>query len=162
MTCLPFRREVFDSSICVAALHHVVSEKRRQKCIADIVEVLTPQHSSLLIQVWSFEQNLDPSNPYLKANPSQESQLPNVEIDPNIELPIHRNRTPFLNQDVLVPFHAKSKDPADESQTGPQLRYYHVFKENELDSMLSKIPNISTMQSYYDRGNWCAIIARQR
>jgi alkylated DNA repair protein alkB family protein 8 len=163
MTRLPFRCEVFDNVICIAALHHVISEKRRQKCIEDITQLMTPAESRLLVQVWSFEQDIDPDNPYLKRNLNQQgTSTQNVEIIDNVQLPVHKNRTPFLNQDVLVPFHAKLKtsdDSASESEV--QFRYYHVFKQGELDLMLKKIPNITILQSYYDRGNWCAIIRRK-
>uniref|UniRef100_A0A6G1SE78 Alkylated DNA repair protein alkB 8 n=1 Tax=Aceria tosichella TaxID=561515 RepID=A0A6G1SE78_9ACAR len=165
MTRLPFRQQVFDSSICIAALHHVILEKRRLNCIRDIIELLKQQEGSLLIQVWSFEQNIGSDNPYLKRNlqdQHEENKTHNVEIDGDLKLPIHKNRTPFLNQDVLVPFHAKSKDPnGHTSESDVQLRYYHVFREGELECLLGKISNITMLQSYYDRGNWCAIVRRE-
>lgn len=171
MTRLPFRSEVFDNVISIAALHHVISVRRRQKCLEDMVSLMSPGHSRLLVQVWSFEQDLAKDNPYLKRRIVQREQpRQDVQIGDNIKLPIHQNRTPFQDQDVLVPFHTKSRvqptknEEVSQSQepatSDRQLRYYHVFKRNELDSLFDKMNNIRIDQSYYDRGNWCVIVEK--
>lgn len=41
------------------------------------------------------------------------------------------------------------------------LRYYHVFDDKELEKMCLKICNIEILNSYYDEGNWCAIISKK-
>ena len=173
MSRLPFRQEIFDSVICVAALHHIVTSSRRQNCLKDIVELMAPKDSKCLVQVWSFEQQLEKDNPYLKKQvntldlPPEDRVPKQFEVNSEIKLPIHMNRTPFVGQDVLVPFHAKSSVSSNQalkhekdSSSSPSLRYYHVFKQGELDAMFKKIPAISILQSYYDRGNWCVVIGK--
>lgn len=34
------------------------------------------------------------------------------------------------------------------------LRFYHLFKENELDNLIKKLDNVQIIDSYYDNGNW--------
>lgn len=167
MMRLPFRTEVFDSVICIAALHHIVTSSRRQKCLEGMLDLMLDRPSKLLVQVWSFEQELNSDNPYLKRNKPIKSQEDREEEsrrevtlnETKLKVPVHKNRTPFVDQDLLVPFKIKRSDPKS-SAVDEYLRYYHVFKEKELDSMIEQIPNCKAIESYYDRGNWCSVIEK--
>lgn len=170
MLRLPFRSKTFDSIICIAALHHIVASKRRQACLEQIAYLMSPG-SKFLVQVWSFEQELEQDNPYLKRNrlksKCDEGPVREVMIEDRIIIPIHKNRTPFTNQDLLVPFHTKQSSSSSSTEAtcrenvNQQLRYYHVFKQGELDSILEKIPTVVISESYYDRGNWCLIVEKK-
>lgn len=76
-----------------------------------------------------------------------------------MSLPIHVNRTQFKHKDILVPWKMKNVQTNDNKSIF--LRYYHVFDEKELEKMCSKISNIEILNSYYDEGNWCAIIRKK-
>ena len=69
-------------------------------------------------------------------------------------LPIHKSRTPFQSQDVLVPWTNR--------ETGETLlRYYHVFVEEELTDLCRGIPGIAVIDHFYDEGNWCVVIRKK-
>ena len=57
------------------------------------------------------------------------------------------------------PFSAS--DSEDSAETGGSLthhRYYHVFREGEIDHMIEKyVDNLHIISSYYDHANWCII-----
>lgn len=162
MTRLPFRDSVFDSVLSVAALHHVVTAKRREECLQRLCSLLRCQGGTMLIQVWAFEQKMEKDNPYLKRVEPDETSDRQVVLD-GITMSVHKNRTQFKNQDLLVPFHLKGgeKDPREANiKDKEQLRYYHLFKHGELESMIKKISNVTLVSSYYDRGNWCSILKR--
>jgi hypothetical protein len=37
-------------------------------------------------------------------------------------------------------------------------RYYHVFREGELDYLINKcVENLHIVNSYYDHANWCVV-----
>lgn len=87
------------------------------------------------------------------------------------ELPVHTNRTSFHSQDVLVPWHLKTKTSKDKpaepfGSVGPHdpspvfHRYYHVFHDGELEAACRALHSISVLQSYYDQGNWCVILQK--
>lgn len=89
----------------------------------------------------------------------------------NSELPIHINRTSFHSQDLLVPWHLKGTpgkdkptvpfDPVGSHDPSPVFhRYYHVFREGELEAACQTLSNVSILQSYYDQGNWCVILQK--
>ncbi|XP_006628174.3 alkylated DNA repair protein alkB homolog 8 [Lepisosteus oculatus] len=85
-------------------------------------------------------------------------------------LSVHTNRTAFHSQDLLVPWHLKSSAPRDKN-VGKSLgsadicpifhRYYHVFCEEELESLCGEVENIAIQTSYYDQGNWCVILEKK-
>jgi len=162
MLHLPFRRRMFDAIICIAALHHVATKQRRHHCLEGMTNLLFSRSSKLLIQVWSFEQEICGNNPYLKTRQEDvDVDHPReIAIDDTVSIALHRNRTPFRNQDVLVPFQVK-RDRASTTAGKPQqhLRYYHVFRENELDDMIKQILDVRIVESYYDNGNWCSVIS---
>lgn len=72
-------------------------------------------------------------------------------------LSVHKNRTHFQQQDVLVPWERKDKD----SNTKCFHRYYHVFKEGELEEMCGMIEGCQVIDRYYDQGNWAVILQKQ-
>lgn len=161
MSRLPFRAEVFDVVICVAALHHVVKESRRRECLQKICELLSVG-CKLFVQVWAFEQELEKNNPYLKNRASTEVSNDSIKIpvDESTGIQVHINRTPFKEQDLLIPFKiGRGRDPIE--QQVQHLRYYHLFRKDELESLTENmVPRLEVLQSYYDCGNWCVIFRR--
>ncbi|KAB1254799.1 Alkylated DNA repair protein alkB-like protein 8 [Camelus dromedarius] len=87
------------------------------------------------------------------------------------KLPVHTNRTPFHSQDLLVPWHLtgnpgkdRSVEPLGALGSGDPgavfHRYYHVFREAELEAACRTLSDVSVLQSYYDQGNWCVILQK--
>ncbi|XP_039282527.1 alkylated DNA repair protein alkB homolog 8-like [Nilaparvata lugens] len=66
-------------------------------------------------------------------------------------LPVHNNRTQFKHDDILVPWTNKKET---------FFRYYHVFKEGELEELCSFVPEIKVEKVYYDQGNWCVVFVK--
>ncbi|RWS30877.1 hypothetical protein B4U80_02411 [Leptotrombidium deliense] len=147
--CLPLRSNSGDACICIAVIHHLSSASRRIESIQEIVRVLKVGGKAL-IYVWAFEQKRNGKNSdYIKIGKS----LTNVDEETNALLPVHCNRTEFKEQDVFVPFKSKKDSKS-------YFRYYHVFKEGELNELLTSVANITVLEIYYDNGNWCAIIQK--
>lgn len=158
----PFKKGLFDSIICIAVLHHIVTSQRRKQCIDIMLDLLTIGGTAF-IQVWSFEQHQG-SNKYLKTNKlpqrdqCQSDSKRQVSIDETIKLPIHQNRTPFTDQEMLVPF---TSSGSTKSNVEPNLRYYHLFKEGELENMIRDNEKANLLDSFYDQGNWCVIVSKK-
>uniref|UniRef100_G1NQI0 Methyltransferase type 11 domain-containing protein n=1 Tax=Meleagris gallopavo TaxID=9103 RepID=G1NQI0_MELGA len=91
-------------------------------------------------------------------------------------LPVHTNRTSFHSQDMLVPWHLKrgikkkgaSADevsfPAgckESQELSPVFhRYYHVFREGELEAACRSLDCVRILKNYYDQGNWCVVLEK--
>ncbi|KAK7071547.1 Alkylated DNA repair protein alkB 8, partial [Halocaridina rubra] len=206
---LPYRSCVFDAAICIAVIHHLASEERRIAAIKEIVRILRAGGRAL-IYVWAMEQKRGKNiSSYLKQNKAtwKASGEDNTRENSNLEirnhssvssdyLPVHTNRTEFIEQDMLVPWkmksqkkgvHAKYKSsdlkgaeniPNESSLCSVELpdsvrgnnnaepfpvfhRYYHVFKQSELESLCTKVEEVNILKSYYDEGNWCVIFEKK-
>ncbi|XP_039081190.1 alkylated DNA repair protein alkB homolog 8-like, partial [Hyaena hyaena] len=87
------------------------------------------------------------------------------------QLPVHTNRTSFHSQDLLVPWHLKGKPGKDQpaepggagGSHGPSPvfhRFYHVFREGELEAACRALSDVRVLRSCYDQGNWCVILEK--
>ena len=81
----------------------------------------------------------------------------NTSNCPNCCLSVHKNRTHFQQQDILVPWERKDED----SNKTCFHRYYHVFKEGELEEMCGRIEECQLVNRYYDQGNWAVVLEKQ-
>lgn len=141
-------------------------QERRISAIKEIVRILR-HHGQALIYVWAKDQTKNnEKSSYLKQDRKNRKETGDcissevkreIHLDEKLNLPVHTNRKQFQHQDVLVPWKLKGESK-EESNTF--LRYYHVFEENELEDLCKKIDGVQVCKSYYDQGNWCAIIKK--
>lgn len=86
-------------------------------------------------------------------------------------LQVHVNRTQFQEQDMLVPWKLKGQKTSDFKEPlscasnvfeDPQLfhRYYHVFRQGELEALCKRVPDCDVRKSYHDQGNWCVVLEK--
>lgn len=150
---LPVRDEFVDHCISIAVIHHLASSERRIKALNEIVRILRPGGTAL-IYVWALEQveKDGRSSKYLKKKCDEEEAQ---EEKTHLGIHIHTNRSKFKSQDVFVPWKSKTSGETF-------LRFYHVFKENELEELCSKLNGIKIIKRYYDEGNWCLVIAKNK
>lgn len=157
---LPVKSESVDACICIAVIHHLASEERRQIAIKEIFRVLR-FGGEALIYVWALDQHKHnvQSNYVKKARNKKvgELQVTNTDID-GIKLPVHVNKTDFQEQDMLVPWHLKK----DTNEAKVYRRFYHLFGEGELDKLCEHVEGINVVCSYYDKGNWCIVIKKNK
>ncbi|XP_014666928.1 PREDICTED: alkylated DNA repair protein alkB homolog 8-like isoform X2 [Priapulus caudatus] len=86
------------------------------------------------------------------------------------KLPVHVNRTNFKHQDVLVPWHLRGGRPPpvapgndNDEQTPPVFhRFYHVFRQGELEALCASVSCARTVRSFHDNGNWCVVLEKTR
>ena len=77
------------------------------------------------------------------------------------KLAVHVNRTNFKQQDLLVPWTKKKRIQIKDEEPAVLHRYYHVFQEGELEELCASISCAEILQSYYDEGNWCAVLTKK-
>lgn len=80
---------------------------------------------------------------------------------------VSEGRNVFQQQDLLVPWHLKEKQKTENKDTVGEKkeskvfhRFYHVFKQGEIEDLCSRVNNVSIERVYYDRGNWCVILKK--
>ncbi|XP_061399762.1 alkylated DNA repair protein alkB homolog 8-like [Musca vetustissima] len=171
---VPVRSNSVDGCISIAVIHHLATKERRLMAVKELARILRPSGQGL-IYVWAKDQNANnKKSSYLRQNKSvnkqkateeqqrqqTQQQLEEKAKEAPVALPVHTNRTEFLQQDVLVPWKVKGPVQQVEADKSTFLRYYHVFEENELESLIGEVPDINLVKSYYDQGNHCVIFEK--
>ncbi|XP_073844888.1 tRNA (carboxymethyluridine(34)-5-O)-methyltransferase alkbh8 [Musca autumnalis] len=171
---VPVRSYSVDGCISIAVIHHLATKERRLMAVKELARILRPSGRGL-IYVWAKDQNANnKKSSYLRQNKSvnkqkateeqqrqqTQQQLEEKAKEAPVLLPVHTNRTEFLQQDVLVPWKVKTPSQQNEADKSTFLRYYHVFEENELESLIEEVHDIKLVKSYYDQGNHCAIFEK--
>uniref|UniRef100_A0A4W4FIU1 tRNA (carboxymethyluridine(34)-5-O)-methyltransferase n=1 Tax=Electrophorus electricus TaxID=8005 RepID=A0A4W4FIU1_ELEEL len=176
---VPLRSTSFDACLSIAVIHHFSTQERRLAAIKELVRLLNVGGRAL-IYVWAMEQDyMDQKSKYLKAKRNLENQAGKVSSSPTCtsensnsmgqhKLNIHTNRTVFVSQDLLVPWHLKgdkgcTEEGALDKAASQHLvfhRYYHVFQEGELEKLCCLVKGVKVLDSYYDQGNWCVVLEK--
>ena len=63
-----------------------------------------------------------------------------------------------LKQDVMVKWPLQKKYNQEDKQDDILYRYYHLFRENELENMINKIDGFTIIENGEQRYNWYCII----
>lgn len=58
ITNLSFPNNIFDYTLSVAVIHHMVNEERRLKAISELIRITKP-NGQIFIEVWAMEQDND-------------------------------------------------------------------------------------------------------
>uniref|UniRef100_A0A7S4ESV5 Methyltransferase type 11 domain-containing protein n=3 Tax=Chrysotila carterae TaxID=13221 RepID=A0A7S4ESV5_CHRCT len=156
---LPYRSDAFDAVTCIAVLHHITTQVRRQRLIAEALRVLRPGGQALFY-AWAMDQTQGGRSGHL-----------------------------FESQDVFVPFHKRQThagdgphsaqnhgdaaataatstnsiasaehgcyDPAKKAHVFQ--RYCHVYRQGELTDLAASVDGTRILEEYYDAGNWCIL-----
>lgn len=85
-------------------------------------------------------------------------------VYPGKAIAVHHNRTPFRAADLLVPWELNKPTEVtgtiNETKRTVFHRFYHVFREGELQLMCAKVPSCQVCSSYYENGNWCVVLRK--
>jgi tRNA (uracil-5-)-methyltransferase TRM9 len=131
---VPVRGGQMDFCICIAVLHHFATAGRRLKALAECARVLKGGGGRGLVFVWAFEPERNQS--------VYRHKLTVVGDDPVA-----------AGQDVLVPW--QRPDGSVEQ------RYYHLFREGELEELVLTVGGLRIVESGFDRDNYFLIFEKQ-
>ncbi len=159
------RDEICDVVISIAVLHHMSTVKRRIEALKEIGRILRPGGKAMVTS-WAMKQKSK------KGKTSNYAKKENSEKSTNsAHLPIHKARTNFEAQDVLVPFkgkaalicfiftHSGSKE-GKSTDPAAKHRFYHVFMEGEMKSLALAAGCFSEIEEIYDDGNYVLFLRK--
>ncbi|ORX53044.1 S-adenosyl-L-methionine-dependent methyltransferase [Hesseltinella vesiculosa] len=132
---LPYRDNACDFAISIAVIHHFSTRERRQQAIQEMLRIVKPG-GKLLVFVWALEQTK-----FTKRN-----------FKPD-------------EQDVFVPWvlsKKKDADNAEEAEASSKVynRFYHLFRQGELDTLFTETSGVTIQTSGYDRDNHYVIATK--
>ena len=102
------------------------------------------------------------------------NKIENVNDNNSARLMVNASRESFEQQDLFVPWkysgpgkqlekQRKDTEGSGEGTDGHVYhRYYHVFQDGELRELCSRLSHVTVEEHYYDRGNWCAVLRKNK
>ncbi|EME29126.1 methyltransferase [Galdieria sulphuraria] len=147
---LPFQSEKFDIVLCIAVLHHLCTRERRILAIQELGRVLRPGGSCLLY-VWAANEN------------DGKDEVKNTKA---------REKMRFLDenkQEALIPWvvidHEKKATQLEKNLKQPSTftleRYYHLYRQGELEEECLQSNCFHIQHSYYEQSNWCVVLDKK-
>lgn len=127
---LPYRAGAFDFVISVAVLHHMSTSARRRHALRLLLSHVSPA-GQVLVYVWALEQASS-----------------------------RRGWDESSEQDRMVSWVMKGKkDDANPNVGKTFQRYYHLYREGELEADVRSVGGV-LVDSGYERDNWWVICKR--
>jgi len=129
-------------------------KERRVSALNEILRVLKVGGEAL-VYCWARSQQRDDNlsswaNKKVAKETGSTYKIETAPASPFSFLPIYNEEVDFSQTDVLVPW-----TKADSKDVSKHHRYYHVFNEGELESLLKLVkPSPEVVNSYYEQGNW--------
>ncbi|XP_009290865.1 tRNA (carboxymethyluridine(34)-5-O)-methyltransferase ALKBH8 isoform X1 [Danio rerio] len=196
---VPLRRGSCDACISIAVIHHFATQERRRAAVRELIRLIKVGGRALIYVWAMEQEYNNQKSKYLKEEASGSSReggeelkteenkaIQKEEHDRNMisdirctddglsnvtqpKIHVHTNRTAFLSQDLLVPWHLKGNMenkkgaasgcadiPVENAKQKPVFhRYYHVFQQGELEELCLGVKGVKVLRSYHDQGNWC-------
>ncbi|EZF54502.1 hypothetical protein H112_02726 [Trichophyton rubrum D6] len=159
---LPHPDGCFDFAISIAVIHHLSLPERRIRAIAAILNTLKPpaledpNGGKVLIYVWALEQK--DSRRGWDADHEQDVMVPWV-LKTN-EGKAKNTKARGMNKAESLEISAgeagKTTEPEKKPEPTTYLRYYHLYREGELENNIAAAGG-RVLESGYEKDNWWAI-----
>lgn len=162
--------------LCIAVLHHLSTAERRLAGLRELVRVTRPG-GLVLVYVWALEQEVKKvKKKHLKEVEftGNKETSENMSDNSSTRLLVNASRESFEQQDLFVPWkysgpgkqQEKQRQETEGSREGTEghvyHRYYHVFQDGELRELCSQLNHVIIEEHYYDKGNWCVVLRKNK
>ncbi|KAJ3216553.1 Alkylated DNA repair protein alkB 8 [Clydaea vesicula] len=148
---LPYRDSIFDFALSIAVIHHFSTSDRRRNAIIELLRIVKKK-GKILIFCWAFEQTKLSKRKFLEQDQFVTWKIPKENQQLSIEDSKLQNHS-FVSK--------KLKEMDINNQTGEicYKRYYHLFKEGELESLCEGL-DCKIFKNGYDKDNWWVILEK--
>ena len=164
---VPLRDECCDAAICIAVMHHLSTEGRRIRCLAELRRIVKVG-GVINVQAWALEQEDDSKRKFhgtdvlvpFSAQPKYLAISSHQMIADEMDLPQDSRAEEVSNTSC------KSKGVAQmmaEKYSGAEYdskknlvvfqRYCHMYRKGELEQLCAQVPRLEVLESEYERGN---------
>jgi tRNA (uracil-5-)-methyltransferase TRM9 len=152
---LPHPKGMFDFAISIAVIHHLSTPERRVEAVRAVLDVVRQPGArgagKALIYVWALEQK-DSRRGWDEGH-EQDVMVPWV-LKQKKEKKVKLRRRDASGDDQT----AESVVGVEKSESGDKtfLRYYHLYKKDELECDIGQAGGV-VLESGYEKDNWWAI-----
>lgn len=155
---LPHQSGRFDFAISIAVVHHLSTPERRVQAVHAVLETLRPGGRAL-VYVWALEQK-DSRRGWDEGHP-QDVMVPWVMHKPQPKSKKGKKAKKEPKEQHIEPSTVEAQeDPAEHTADKTFHRYYHLYKQGELEHDL-EVAGGSIVESGYEKDNWWAIAEKK-
>ncbi|OHF00404.1 tRNA (Uracil-5-)-methyltransferase TRM9 [Colletotrichum orchidophilum] len=156
---LPYRNSAFDFAISIAVIHHMSTRERRRAAVAALLSAVRPGSGKVLIMVWALEQGN--SRRGWDAGAAQDQLVSWVTKGKKEKKPEQgaQDQEQAQTQMQAQAQAAGPAEPAESVRDETFQRYYHLYREGELEEDVVHVGG-RVLESGYERDNWWAIFCR--
>jgi len=149
------RSNVFDSVISIAVIHHFSTKTLRVAALSEIHRILKVG-GRMLVYVWAYEQEnkvFKTQDVYvawhLQDKYEEGKEGGATKTDEQVEESKSSSSSSFIETAIK----------SEEKKATIYHRYYHVFKEGELEELITEnfSGRFEIRDRYYDHANWIVI-----
>lgn len=151
---LPVRDNIFDSVISIAVIHHFSTKTLRLAAISEFHRILKVG-GRVLIYVWAYEQE----NKVFKTQDvfvAWHLQDKYEEADQKGKESPEAQQQEESKESSSTSSFIETAIRAEDKKATVYHRYYHVFKEGELEELITEgfAGKLEIRERYYDHANW--------
>mmetsp|Transcript_31613 Transcript_31613/g.32197 ORF Transcript_31613/g.32197 Transcript_31613/m.32197 type:complete len:275 (-) Transcript_31613:78-902(-) len=162
---LPLTSNSFDAVICIAVLHHLSTEERRERAIRECVRIMKPG-GRCMIKAWAKEQGEESRRVFL----SQDVLVPwhlqthwEREREREGENNGERDKEREEDKDCGREKKNENEEKKERDEEGRRVfqRYCHVYTEGEIEGICDRIVECEVIERGWDRGNWFVCLKKR-
>jgi SAM-dependent methyltransferase len=153
---VPLRDESCDAAICIAVMHHLSTEGRRTRCLAELRRIVKVG-GLINVQAWALEQEDDSKRKFhgtdvLVPFNAQPKYLDNSSQHKNSE---DNGTSGAINKGVAQMMAEKYNGAEFDSKKNLVVfqRYCHMYRKGELEDLCARVPGLEVLESSFERGN---------
>lgn len=123
-------------------VHHFSTKENRLHALRELKRIVRIG-GQVLVTVWAFEQQ--------KKKYTEQDVMIKWHLQKRFDAQTQKDATKEA---------ASSSAPPDPSQSKVLDRYYHLFKEGELDAIAVEVGGLAIVKSVWDVDNWYLLMER--
>ena len=175
---VPLRSSSCDAAICIAVMHHLSTRDRRIQCIRELGRIVRPG-GSINIQAWAMEQeegsrrqfasedvyvpfNVQPK--YLSLN-KEDKELPAADTAGTDAVDVEKQTATTSvnnggNQSTAQAYSKAFQNVEYDDTKGLVVfkRYCHLYRQGEMEELVSQVGNVELLESGFESGNHFVIL----
>lgn len=160
---LPFRSSSVDFAVCIAVVHHLSTPERRRDAVSALLDSVRPG-GPVLVYVWALEQAS--SRRGYHDGCDQDTLVPWVMRGPRTKKPKEQKQSkghgPSAQAeggDTDTAGQPPAKPDADGPEGSTYHRYYHLYREGELEADVRAVGG-RILDAGYEKDNWWVVCTR--
>ena len=160
---IPMKENSCDAAICIAVMHHLSTTPRRLQCLRELSRIVKVG-GRINVQAWALEQDEGSKRKFAVTDAfvpfnAQPRYLDKVES---------AKRKGIENEKVnckgVAEMYSEAYDGAEYDERKGLVvfqRYCHMYREGELEDLVSRIDTLKMVQSGFESGNHFIILEVQ-